>query len=57
MQADWWLEKNVMYNYFLAAPLSLWDFSSPTKDGTQTLGSESVESQPLTHQGTSEKNL
>ena len=46
-----------MYNYFLAAPLSLWDFSSPTKDGTQTLGSESVESQPLTHQGTSEKNL
>ena len=29
---------------FLATPRGLWDLSSPTRDRTRTLGSESVES-------------
>ena len=30
--------------FFLAPPLSLWDLSYPTKDGTHTPGRESTES-------------
>ena len=38
--------------FFWAAPLGLWDLSSPARDGTRTLGTGSMESQPLDHQGT-----
>ena len=31
---EWWLEKMLCTIFFLAAPLSLWDFSSPTRDWT-----------------------
>ena len=38
-------------NFFFFWPLSLWDFSSQTRDWTWTPGSESTESKPLDHQG------
>ena len=37
--------------YFLAAPCSIWDLSSPTRDRTLTPCTGSAESQPLDHQG------
>ena len=36
---------------FLAAPCSMWDLSSPTRDRTRVPCSGSAESQPLDHQG------
>ena len=38
-------------------PRSLWDLSSPTRDQTQALGSESAKSYPLDHQGISWMHL
>ena len=39
------LKKNLLFIYlFLAAPRSLWDLSSLTRDGTQAPGSGSAES-------------
>ena len=36
--------------FFFAAPLSFWDFSSPTRDGILAPDSESAKSQPLDQQ-------
>ena len=33
-----------LFFFFLATPQGLWDLSSPTRDRTQALGSESMES-------------
>ena len=35
----------------MAAPRSVWDLSSPSKDGTCVSCSGSVDSEPLDHQG------
>ena len=45
-----YLDPNFFF-FFFATPRSLWDLSSPTRDRTQALGSESAEFQPLDHQG------
>ena len=37
--------------YFLAAPCSVWDLSSPTRNQTQAPCTGSTESSPLDHQG------
>ena len=41
---------------FFVMPCRLWDLSSLTRDWTQALGRESMESQTLDHQGSSREN-
>ena len=41
----------LFFNLFLATLHGLWDLSSPTRDWTHALGSESTESWPLAHHG------
>lgn len=40
-----------LYYYFLAVARALWDFSSPSRDQTPALDSESMESSQMDHQG------
>ena len=45
-------ESFILFNFFfLAVPWGLRDLSSPTRDWTQTLSSESAESKPLDYRG------
>lgn len=41
----------LLFIFLLAMPHSSWDLSFPTRAWTWALGSDSVESQPLSHQG------